>query len=102
MDLSGRVAIEPSSLETASDQTLSGLKWTRWGASGASGAGELRLLTCQPTCASGASERLAARIELSGVKRCEGRRYFARGAVLLDPKDTPSGTQPATYLRAPC
>ena len=59
-------------------------------------------LTCQPTCASGGSERVPARIKLSGVKTCDGRRYFERGEVLLDPKDTPSGAQPATYLRAPC
>jgi hypothetical protein len=102
VDLSGTVAIEPSSLETATDQTLSDVRWKRWDADGASGAGELRLLTCEPTCAGGGSERVAARIELSGVKTCDGRRYFERGKVLLDPKDTPSGAQPATYLRAPC
>ncbi len=78
------------------------MRWSRWGADGAAGAGELRLLDCQPTCASGGSRARAARIKLSGVKTCDGRRYFERGKVLLDPKDTPSGAQPATYLRAPC
>jgi hypothetical protein len=104
VDLSGTVGIEPQSLETASDLTLEGVRWSHWGADGAAGAGRLRILTCQPTCASSGTREVAARVTLSGVKRCDGRSYFAGGEVLIDPKDTPSGSgdQPATYLRAPC
>jgi hypothetical protein len=100
VDLSGTVAIEPSSLDTASDLTLSGVRWTSWGAGGASGAGTLRIVTCQPTCASSSVKDVPARIELSGVKSCSGRRYFARGQVLVDGADADS--EPATYVRAPC
>jgi hypothetical protein len=104
VDPGGVVAIRPERLETSSDASLSGLRWTRWGADGAEGSGEFRILTCQPTCASGGSDRVPARITLSGVKTCSGRRYFERGEVVLDVKDTPSGSgaQPAAYLRAPC
>jgi hypothetical protein len=104
VDPGGNVAIKPERLETSSDASLSALRWTRWGSDGAEGSGEFRILTCQPTCASGGSDRVPARITLSGVKTCSGRRYFSRGEVLLDVKDTPSGSgaQPATYLRAPC
>jgi hypothetical protein len=104
VDLSGIVGIEPESLETASDVTLEGVRWTRWEASGAEGSGRLRMLTCQPTCATGGFEEVAAQVTLSGVKVCDGRRYFERGSVAIAVKDTPSGSgdQPATYLRAPC
>jgi hypothetical protein len=104
VDPGGIVSIRPERLETSSDASLSGLRWTRWGSDGAEGSGEFRILTCQPTCASGGSDRVAARITLTGIKTCSGRRYFVRGEVLLDVKDTPSGSgaQPATYLRAPC
>jgi hypothetical protein len=104
VDLTGKVDIEPETLETASDLTLEGLRWTRWAADGAEGEGRLRMLTCQPTCAGGGVDEVAARVKLSGVKTCDGRRYFERGEVLIDPKDTPaqSGDQPATYVRAPC
>jgi hypothetical protein len=104
VDPGGIVSIRPERLEASSDASLSGLRWTRWGPDGAEGSGEFRILTCQPTCASGGSDRVPARITLTGVKICSGRRYFERGEVLLDVKDTPSGsgTQPATYLRAPC
>jgi hypothetical protein len=104
VDPGGIVSIRPERLETSSDASLSALRWTRWGSDGAEGSGEFRILTCQPTCASGGSDRVPARITLSGVKTCSGRRYFERGEVLLDVKDTPSGSgaQPATYLRAPC
>jgi hypothetical protein len=104
VDLTGAIAIEPESLDTASDVTLEGVRWSHWGADGAEGSGRLRMLTCQPTCASSGTKEVAARVVLSGVKRCEGRSYFAGGEVLIGPKDTPSGSgdQPATYLRAPC
>ena len=102
VDLTGTIAIEPSTLETASDATLEGVRWSSWGEGGAEGSGELLLLDCQPTCAGGGTNRVPATVKLSGVKTCDGRRYFASGEVLLDPKATPSGQQPASYLRAPC
>lgn len=97
VDLTGTIAIEPTALETSSDATLEGVRWSTWSADGAEGAGELRLLDCQPTCATGGTDRLQATIKLTGVKICDGRRYFETAEVLLD-----SGRRPATYLRAPC
>ena len=102
VDLTGTVAIEPETLETASDATLEGVRWSSWGEGGAEGTGELVVLDCQPTCAGGGTDRVPATVRLSAVATCEGRRYFASGEVVLDPKDTPSGEQPASYLRAPC
>ena len=79
------------------------MRWSSWSADGAEGAGELRLLDCQPSCAGRRQRpRCRATIKLSGVKTCDGRRYFETGEVLLDPQDSPTGEQPATYLRAPC
>jgi len=43
-----------------------------------------------------------ATVELSGLKTCDGRRYFDHAEVRVDPKVAPSGMQPASYLRAPC
>jgi hypothetical protein len=104
VDLGGTIAIEPETLETASDLTLEGVRWSHWGADGAEGSGRLRMLTCQPTCAGSGTKEVAARVTLSGVTRCDGRSYFSSGEVLIDPKDMPSGSgdQPATYVRAPC
>jgi hypothetical protein len=101
VDVTGVVAIEPGSLDTAADLTLDDVHWSSWGTGGAAGAGRLRVLTCQPTCAASGTKDVPARIALSGVKTCDGRRYFERGEVLIDPRDAPSG-QPTTYLRAPC
>jgi len=41
-------------------------------------------------------------VELSGLKTCDGRRYFDHAEVRVDPKAAPSGMQPASYVRAPC
>ena len=104
VDQSGIVSIEPAALDTALDVTLEDVQWTNWGRSGAEGTGQVSILTCQPTCAAGSHKRAPARITLTGVKTCDGRRYFERGEVSIAPKDSPSktGAAPATYLRAPC
>jgi hypothetical protein len=102
VDLGGAVGVEPATLDTASDLTVSELRWSSWGASGATGDGLLRLPTCQPTCAAGGTEEVPARVELSGLKTCGGRRYFDHAEVSVDPRDAPSGVQPASYVRAPC
>ncbi len=74
------------------------VEWSRWGADGAEGSGELRMLVCQPTCASGSVEHVPARITLTGVTRCDGRRYFAAGTLAVDPALTPDG-RAAGHLR---
>ena len=102
VDATGAVLVKPSVLETSSDGRVEDVRWSGWDADGAAGTGEFVVLTCQPTCASGGTDRVPARITLSGVKTCSGRRYFSAGEVLIDPRATPSGAQPATYLRAPC
>ena len=66
------------------------------------GQRRVRRATCQPTCASGGTERVPARITLTGVKTCPGGGTSRPVRCWIDPKATPSGQQPATYLRAPC
>jgi hypothetical protein len=100
VDLDGVVDVRPSSLETASDLTVSELSWSVWGGSGATGEGRMRVPNCQPTCAAGGSTEVTARVELSGPKTCDGRRYFDHAEVRIAPPV--SGMQPASYLRAPC
>ena len=97
VDVSGRAGVRPTVLETSSDGALEKLSWSAWSADGASGSGEFRVLDCQPNCATGHTRRVAARVELSGLKVCAGRRYFGRAAVTLA-----SGPAPTSYLRAPC
>ena len=103
VDITGTVGVKPESLETSDGLACwRACEWSRWGDDGAEGSGELRMLVCQPTCASGNVEHVPARITLTGVTRCDGRRYFAAGTLAVDPALTPEGEQPATYVRAPC
>jgi hypothetical protein len=100
--VTGAVGVKPPSLDTAADLTVSDLQWSAWSATGAAGQGRLRLPSCQPTCADGATTEVPARVELSGLKTCDGRRYYDHAEVRVDPEDAPSGLQPASYVRAPC
>ena len=101
VDPGGVVRIEPDSARHRvghhARSLAAGPAGTR---SGAAGEGTMRMPDCQPTCATGGIVELPARIVLSGVKTCDGRRYFDRGEVRR-PR-TRQRPAPATYLRAPC
>jgi hypothetical protein len=96
VDLSGTVGVRPRTMETASDAQLQDLRWTRWDAAGASGTGRLRVLVCEPTCATGRGRFEPATVTLSSVRQCGGRSYFDAARVSV------RGEQPAVYVRAPC
>jgi hypothetical protein len=95
--LDGTVGVRPAVLDTASDAQLQRLRWSQWSASEARGSGQLRVLDCQPTCASGHPRTIAATVRLSDVRSCAGRRYFGLAEVTVA-----AGEQPASYVRAPC
>ena len=97
VDISGLVSARPGTLQTSTDGSLQRLAWSSWSADGASASGEFRVLDCQPNCATGHTRTVPATVELSGVKTCEGRRYFGRAVVKLA-----SGPAPSSYVRAPC
>jgi hypothetical protein len=96
VDMGGNVGVRPAALVTSSDSTLEGLTWQRWDAAGASGTGRLRLLVCEPTCATGRERAEPATVTLSAVRRCAGRSYYDAARV------TVRGEQPVVYVRAPC
>ncbi|HWK27482.1 MAG TPA: hypothetical protein VNS09_13020 [Solirubrobacter sp.] len=97
MDPAGVVFVSPASLDIASDASLVGLRWASWGSERAVGRGTLRVLSCEPTCVSGGSRSLPARVVLSDVRVCAGRRYFGAAAVTVE-----GPLRPASYVRAPC
>ncbi len=95
----GAVGVRPGTIDVAADSTLEDLRWDRWDATGAEGAGTLTVRDCDPNCASGGKDDYPARVRLSAPRLCDGEAYFDRARVELDAGDTP---QPASYVRAPC
>jgi hypothetical protein len=93
----GDVGIRPRSLDVSADGRLQGLRWSRWSASTATGTGRMRLRDCDPTCASGGIEELAATVKLSAPRLCGRATYFDRATVTLDGAEAPTA-----YVRAPC
>ena len=102
VDVTGAVGVRPTLLDTSRDARVESLTWTRWGEDGAEGTGDLRIRDCQPNCARGLTQTIPATVTLTGVRVCDGRHYFEGAVVRIDPAQTPSGEQPATYVRAPC
>ena len=101
VDLTNRVGIEPARMAVNREQTLSGLRWTGWGAAGATGRGRVRTLVCEPTCANGRIEASSAVIVLSSPRRCRRSRYYTRSSLTYKEPKTGRVRAPATYLRTP-
>jgi hypothetical protein len=103
VDMAGHVGVRPRTLETSKDGTLERLTWLRWGEGGAAGRGELRVNSCNPSCAVGAIKTVPATITLSAVRTCDRRRYFDAARVRIATAENPfDGRQPVAYVRAPC
>jgi hypothetical protein len=55
-----------------------GLRWSRWSASGATAAGTGHMNDCTPYCAAGHFHAFRMTIRLSQPIVCKGRRRFSR------------------------
>jgi hypothetical protein len=97
VDVGGNVGVRPTVLETSSDAAVEKLDWSRWTRSVAEASGELRVLDCQPSCATGQTRRVRATVRLTDVRQCDGRRYFGTAEVTVA-----EGPRPTSYVRAPC
>ena len=93
----GAVGVRPATLDVSADATLEDLRWQRWDARGAEGAGTLSVRDCDPTCASGGRDQRPATVRLSAPRLCGRSAYFDRARVEPDGADAP-----ASYVRAPC
>jgi hypothetical protein len=93
----GAIGVRPRAIDVAADAALEDITWKAWDAQGAEGSGQLRKRDCDPTCASGNVDHVAATIRLSRPRVCGRSSYFDRAVVRVA-----TGPQPQTYVRAPC
>jgi hypothetical protein len=101
VDLSDRVAIEPSRMDVNAEQSLSGLRWSGWGSARATAEGSVRTLICDPNCLNGRLGYSRGEVVLSAPKRCRGQRFYTRSSMTYEDPDTHKTRAPATYLRTP-
>jgi hypothetical protein len=102
VDFVARAGIAPSTMQLNKEQQLQEIRWSDWGSPSASGSARVRSLVCDPSCGRGRFEMLDGKVELSDVRLCGARRYYARATLeTTDPKTGEAG-RPATYLRTPC
>jgi hypothetical protein len=102
VDFMARVGIEPSTLQVNKEMKLQEIRWSDWGAERATGQARGRTLVCDPNCGRGRIVVVPGKIELSDVKVCDSRRYYAKAVVETTNPDTGKPATPATYLRTPC
>lgn len=94
----GRVA--PAGLRFASDGQIGDVRWSGWGDRVTTGLGTATVRICTPDCGAGRSVRYPARMVLSGIQTCDGRRYYKRASVTLQ---TVKGPRPwGAFIHAPC
>ena len=102
IDLRLRTAIAPDSLQLNREQEARELEWTGWGTPHASARGKVRTLICDPTCAQGRLAEAPGTVELSDIRVCGTRRYYASAKLASSDPEVSIVKNPATYLRTPC
>ncbi len=75
----GGAVQRPSSLQLTGDGTLfvSGVQWTSWGNSAATGTGNAEYHGCTPDCAQAPVQTALVSIRLSSIRVCSGRQYYS-------------------------
>jgi hypothetical protein len=102
VDFLARTGIEPSTLQVNREMKLQGIRWSGWGAERATGQARVRTLVCDPNCGRGRIAVVPGTIELSDVRVCDSRRYYAKAVLQTTDPATGRPSTPATYLRTPC
>jgi hypothetical protein len=102
IDLRLRTAIAPDSLQLNREQEALELEWTGWGTPHAMARGKVRTLICDPTCAQGRLAQAPGTVELSDIRVCGERRYYASAKLATSDPEVSIVKNPATFLRTPC
>jgi hypothetical protein len=102
IDLRLRTAIAPDALQLNREQEAIELEWTGWGTPHATARGTVRTLICDPTCAQGRLAEAPGTVELSGIRVCGSRRYYASAKLASSDPEVSIVKNPATFLRTPC
>ena len=102
IDLRLRTAIAPDSLQLNREQEALELEWSGWGTPHATARGKVRTLVCDPTCAQGRIAQSAGTVELSDIRVCGSRRYYASAKLAASDPEVAIVKNPATFLRTPC
>lgn len=79
-------AQRPPTLELTGDGTLfvSGVQWTSWGGSVATGSGNAEYHGCTPNCAQATPHSALVSIRLAGIRVCAGRQYYASVTLTMN------------------
>lgn len=77
-DEEGYADQEPEGLTASEFTAFNDLEWTRWGAEGAEGQGDLSGTWCLPECQ---DDPYRVPVELTGPEAVDGRLYFTRYEV---------------------
>jgi hypothetical protein len=102
IDLRLRTAIAPDSLQLNREQEAVELAWSGWGTPHATARGKVRTLICDPSCAQGRLAQAPGTVELSDIRVCGTRRYYASAKLASSDPEVSIVKNPATYLRTPC
>jgi hypothetical protein len=81
---------------------LGKLKWSSWGASSASGAGNYSAINCTPDCAAGHVKSYPVKVTLSKAKTCPGQTHPAfKQAAFTYTVARPQGAPAKLTFRCP-
>jgi len=90
---------EPTQIVLSGDGStfISGLTWTGWGSSGATGSGTLKVDNCEPNCAQGKLAPYPATVTLSDLTSYSGSKQGYADMTVTAPTSS-FGTQTYSHL----
>lgn len=88
----------PRELAVAREVTLDCLVWSRFGRGSATATGRATVLNCIPSCAQSGTDRRAAELTVSGLRRCRGRRFYTKAELVVGD----SGETLRAFVSSPC
>jgi hypothetical protein len=96
----GELKTEPAEIYVSGDGSafISGLTWTGWGLSKATGSGTLKLDNCTPNCAQGSFTDYQATVILSNLTGYVGGAAYA--TMMVDAPGSPFGSRTYRNLGA--
>ncbi|MGN6871638.1 MAG: hypothetical protein ACTHMY_24850 [Solirubrobacteraceae bacterium] len=100
LDLTNIGHAQPATLAFASHGILKQLRWSSWGGSVAVAHGTAVLRSCKPDCATGPLVSYPGTVKLTGLKACDGARFYVDSSVVADTKTGP--WRLASFMRNPC
>lgn len=100
LDLTDQAAVQPATVDFASNATLEDMRWSHWGGGVANGRGTVALRDCTPSCVNGHTVKYPVTVTLSHPASCFGAHFYGDSVIVAETARGPQRLP--SFIRNPC